>query len=370
MNEITQCALTVWPWAKRSSLTKNAVLMTVGCDRLSLQNKTSGRNDEKMYCVTNRRYFRRHDCPCKCSRERGPSSPCCHLKGDRQVSRWLVRSGLLRSTGGCQSELSPVCFKLFQSACDCQSGCSRVWSKVFQSADACQSERSRAWFELSYSAGFCQSERSRVSSELHSCQAEDEDEDEVVQVQDERHSGGCHFSQDWFVQAPLRCSVYGRRDILPDGLRPSGLLLSLEFFHPAWSKELDVTLVLYAYLHRAGTAIVSFRILPVSFPLPTVSWSSLNATLSPVILNHCSFFNPLISASPDSILPFPASKFRDLEICSILLFTIVFNLWRSGFAFWWISRLYFQRSFELIRLSYSKFVQTFQDTIRRELFHR
>ena len=47
--------------------TKNAMLMAVGRDSLSHQNKTSGRNDEKMYTVTNRRYFRGHECPCKCS---------------------------------------------------------------------------------------------------------------------------------------------------------------------------------------------------------------------------------------------------------------------------------------------------------------
>ena len=41
--------------------------------------------------------------------------------------------------------------------------------------------------ELLQSAGDCQSERSRVWSELHSCEAADEDE--VVQVQD----GGCHL---------------------------------------------------------------------------------------------------------------------------------------------------------------------------------
>ena len=146
MNEITQCALTCWPWAKRSSITKKAMLMTVGCDGLSQQDKTSGRKGEKMYAVTNRRYFLCHECPCKCSRRAwGPSSPYCHIKGDCQVSHSLVRSGLLRSTGGCQSELSRVCFKLFQSAYDCQSGCSRVWSKVFQSADACHAVTLRTW---------------------------------------------------------------------------------------------------------------------------------------------------------------------------------------------------------------------------------
>ena len=39
--------MTSWPWAKRSSITKNAMLMTVGCGKLSQQKRTSGRNDEQ-----------------------------------------------------------------------------------------------------------------------------------------------------------------------------------------------------------------------------------------------------------------------------------------------------------------------------------
>ena len=65
-----------------------------------------------------------------------------------------------------------------------------------QSADACQSERSHAWSELSQSAD-CQLVRSRVSSALHFCQAEDEDE--VDQVQDEHfHLVEFHSSSLFF----------------------------------------------------------------------------------------------------------------------------------------------------------------------------
>ena len=49
------------------------------------------------------------------------------------------------------------------------------------------------------------------------------------------------------------------------------------------------------------TATVSKRTLPVSFPMPTISWTSL-------------------------FTPFLASKFFICKFCSILLFTIVFNL--------------------------------------------
>ena len=38
------------------------------------------------------------------------------------------------------------------------------------------------------------------------------------------------FSQDGFVQAPLRCSLHGRRDILPDGLRLPGLFVLAGIF--------------------------------------------------------------------------------------------------------------------------------------------
>ena len=43
----------------------------------------------------------------------------------------------------------------------------------------------------------------------------------------------------------------------------------------------------------------------------------------------------------DSILTLLASKFLVLRSCSILLLTIVFNLWESSFAFsWWITKVY------------------------------
>ena len=64
------------------------------------------------------------------------------------------------------------------------------------------------------------------------------------------------------------------------------------------------------------TATVSFRTLPVGFPLPTISQTSLFTLFCPLILDHGACLK--ISISGLKILH---SKF-----CSKLLFTIVFNL--------------------------------------------
>ena len=97
---------------------------SITVSHVSHSNKTSDRNDEKMYSVTNKRYFRRHECPYE------------------DLWRW------------------PLC----HVQCDCHVVASRAWSELSNSAD-------------------CQSECSRVWSELHSRHTEDEDEDEVVHVQ-------------------------------------------------------------------------------------------------------------------------------------------------------------------------------------------
>ena len=102
--------------------------------------------------VTNRRYFRRHGCPCW-----------------EDLCRWPH----------------------YQEKCDCHVVSLCVWSELFQSAD-------------------CLSERSRVSSGLHSCQAEDEDE--AVRVQDdcfhlaESHSSSLFLWIFCFLAASLASS--------------------------------------------------------------------------------------------------------------------------------------------------------------------
>ena len=67
------------------------------------------------------------------------------------------------------------------------------------------------------------------------------------------------------------------------------------------------------------TAVVSFGALTVGLSLPTISWTSLFTLFYPWFLTTA-----LVSK-----FPFLASKFFILKFCSILLFTIVFNLWLS-----------------------------------------
>ena len=67
------------------------------------------------------------------------------------------------------------------------------------------------------------------------------------------------------------------------------------------------------------TAIVSYHTLPVGFPLPTISKNSLYTLFCPLIFDH------------GVCLIIPVSGFKILNsyrrFCSILLFTIVFNVW-------------------------------------------
>ena len=81
----------------------------------------------------------------------------------------------------------------------------------------------------------------------------------------------------------------------------------------------------------AETAIVSFHTLPDGFPLPTISKNSLYTLFCSLILDHGFLLK----------ISFLIPKFLFRMSCSILLFTIVFNLWLSGPNFiWWISRSY------------------------------
>ena len=82
-----KCKLTCWPWAdiQGSALPGSCLWHDKGYNsltRLSQQNKTSGRNGEKMCSFTNRRCFRRHECPCKCPSRWGPRSSL-------PLKRWL-----------------------------------------------------------------------------------------------------------------------------------------------------------------------------------------------------------------------------------------------------------------------------------------
>ena len=109
------------------------------------------------------------------------------------------------------------------------------------------------------------------------------------------------------------------------------------------------------------TTIISFRTLPLCFPLPAFSWFSFNTTLIPAILCHCSFFNPLISGLKVSWSEFLiyASHHHCFQSLIIGLQYLLMNC----------KVIQFPYGFEFSRLSYSQFVQTFQDVIWWELFH-
>ena len=117
--------------------------------------------------------------------------------------------------------------------------------------------------------------------------------------------------------------MQGNRDILPLGLLPLGLLLVLdEFLSRSLCREEDLgaefRLCHFSTLIHivAETAIVSFHTLPVGFPLPTISEISLSTLFCSLILDHGVL----------SQFTFLDPKFLFRRFCSILLFTIVFNL--------------------------------------------
>ena len=88
-----------------------------------------------------------------------------------------------------------------------------------------------------------------------------------------KHSGGCHFSQNELLQVPSRWSLQGHRNILTTGTSSSGTSgfrrFSLTLLHERirrriwwcnFSTLIDIV---------TETAIVSIHTLPVGFPLPT-----------------------------------------------------------------------------------------------------
>ena len=110
------------------------------------------------------------------------------------------------------------------------------------------------------------------------------------------------------------------------------------------------------------TAIVSFRTLPVGFPLPTISQTSLFTLFYPVILDH------------GVLLKISISGFKIIH-SHILLDTSFHHSFqsviiRSSLLLMNLHIVQFQYGFDLVRLSYCQFVQTFQDVIRWDLCHR
>ena len=112
------------------------------------------------------------------------------------------------------------------------------------------------------------------------------------------------------------------------------------------------------------TALVSFRTLAFFFPLVTNTFSFFNGSQSLSILDHCSCFN-----SPVSGVKVSEAKFLFFSPFSPLSF-FFFLIIGHRYLLMNLHVVQFQYSFELHRLTYSQFVQTFQDIVGWNLRHR
>ena len=104
-----------------------------------------------------------------------------------------------------------------------------------------------------------------------------------------------------------------------------------------------------------------FRTLPVGFPLPTIFWSPLFILFCPLILDH------------DVCLIISISGLKNLH-SQILLDTSSYHclqsvIIKSSFLLMNLHIVQFQYGLEFLRLSYSEFVQTFQDAIKWDFRH-
>ena len=117
-----------------------------------------------------------------------------------------------------------------------------------------------------------------------------------------------------------------------------------------------------AILIVSETTIVSFWTLPVGFPLPTISQTSLFTLFYPLILYHGACFKSSISGFKVLL----SQNLLDTSFYHRLQSVII----RSYFLLMNLQVVQFQYGLEFLRLSYSKFVQAFQDVIRCDLRYR
>ena len=103
-------------------------------------------------------------------------------------------------------------------------------------------------------------------------------------------TGGCHFSQNELVQVPLRFLLAGQSKHSFTGTSSSGAPGSRRFLLilPRRRSRRKIRLCRFCTLICivSETAIVFFRTLPVSFPLSTISQTSLFTLFCPLILDH------------------------------------------------------------------------------------
>ena len=148
---------------------------------------------------------------------------------------------------------------------------------------------------------------------------------------------------------PVRLSLQSNRDILPLGLLPLGLRVLDAFLSLCHVEELGEG---FGYVDFArllifvsDTAIVSFRTLPVGFPLPTISQTSLFTLFCPLILDHGACF--IISISGFEVLH--SQTALDTSFNHRLQSVII----RSSFLLTNLHIVQFQYGLEFLRLSYS-----------------
>ena len=113
--------------------------------------------------------------------------------------------------------------------------------------------------------------------------------------------------------------MHGNRAIFPLGLLPLGLMVLDAFFTFCCAEDLgegfgcvDFCMLIQIV---SETATVSFRTLPVGFPLPTISLTSLFTLFPPLILDHGACFKISISGFkvPHSQILFDTSFYHCLQ---------------------------------------------------------
>ena len=141
---------------------------------------------------------------------------------------------------------------------------------------------------------------------------------------------------EWIGASSFEVILAGPSKHSSTGPFPLGLRVFDAFFSSCCMKEFGdgFGCVIFARLLK------SWRKLQLS-PLEHCPLAS-HSQQSPRLLCSRCFILWFLTTALVSIFPFLASKkFFILKFCSILLFTIVFNLWSSGPAFfWWIYILY------------------------------
>ena len=174
------------------------------------------------------------------------------------------------------------------------------------------------------------------------------------------------FFTEGVVQVPSGQSLHGSRAIFPLGLLPLGLLVLDAFLTLCCVEDLGEEfgcVDFCALIHIVtGTAIVSFRTLPVGFSLPTISWTSLFTLFYTLILDHGVSF--IISVPGLKILN--SQILLDISFHHCLQSVII----RSSLLLMNLRNVQFQYGLEFLRLSYSEFVQAFQNVLRWDLCHR